>query len=52
MPEPVRILVVDDTEANRYAVARHLRQAGYTVLEAARRSLRRWRRWPSGHPIY
>ena len=34
MLEPVRILVVDDTEANRYAVARHLRQAGYTVLEA------------------
>jgi len=35
MPEPVRILVVDDTEANRYAVARHLRQAGYTVWESA-----------------
>jgi len=34
MADPVRILVVDDTEANRYAVARHLRQAGYTVLEA------------------
>ncbi|HEU4525206.1 MAG TPA: response regulator [Gemmatimonadales bacterium] len=35
MAEPVRILVVDDTEANRYAVARHLRHAGYTVWEAA-----------------
>ena len=35
MPEPVRIMVVDDTEANRYAVSRHLRQAGYTVWEAA-----------------
>jgi PAS domain S-box-containing protein len=34
MADPVRILVADDTEANRYAVARHLRQAGYTVLEA------------------
>ena len=34
MAEPVRILVVDDTEANRYAVSRHLRQAGYTVWEA------------------
>ncbi|HVL17842.1 MAG TPA: response regulator, partial [Gemmatimonadales bacterium] len=33
MADPVRILVADDTEANRYAVARHLRQAGYTVLE-------------------
>jgi PAS domain S-box-containing protein len=35
MADPVTILVVDDTEANRYAVARHLRQAGYTVLEAS-----------------
>ena len=34
MPEPVRILVVDDTEANRYAVGRHLRKAGYQVSEA------------------
>jgi two-component system, cell cycle sensor histidine kinase and response regulator CckA len=34
MAEPIRILVVDDTEANRYAVARHLRHAGYTVWEA------------------
>ena len=31
---PGRILVVDDTEASRYAVARHLRQAGYSVEEA------------------
>jgi CheY-like chemotaxis protein len=30
-----RILVVDDTEANRYTVARHLRKAGYRVTEAA-----------------
>jgi PAS domain S-box-containing protein len=29
-----RILVVDDTEASRYAVARHLRRAGYEVEEA------------------
>ena len=29
------ILIVDDTEASRYAVARHLRQARFTVLEAA-----------------
>ena len=34
MTDPVRILVVDDTEANRYAVSRHLRQAGYAVEEA------------------
>lgn len=34
MAEALRILVVDDTEANRYAVARHLRKAGYMVLEA------------------
>jgi PAS domain S-box-containing protein len=31
---PGRILVVDDTEASRYAVARHLRHAGYSVEEA------------------
>jgi len=31
---PARILVVDDTEANRYAVVRYLRQAGYQVEEA------------------
>ena len=31
---PGRVLVVDDTEASRYAVARHLRQAGYSVEEA------------------
>jgi DNA-binding response OmpR family regulator len=30
-----RILVVDDTEANRYVVARHLLRNGYTVDEAA-----------------
>ncbi len=29
-----RVLVVDDTEASRYAVARHLRHAGYDVDEA------------------
>ena len=29
------IVVVDDTEANRYAVARHLSVAGYRVVEAA-----------------
>jgi PAS domain S-box-containing protein len=31
---PGRVLVVDDTEASRYAVARHLRHAGYLVDEA------------------
>ena len=43
MSESPRILVVDDTEANRYAVSRHLRKAGYTVLEASdgRRALER-----------
>ncbi|HEU4829102.1 MAG TPA: response regulator [Gemmatimonadales bacterium] len=30
-----RLLIVDDTEANRYAVARHLRANGFTVREAA-----------------
>jgi len=35
MSEVPRILVVDDTEANRYTVARHLRKAGYRVTEAA-----------------
>ncbi len=34
MAEAPRILVVDDTEANRYAVGRHLRQAGYVVLRS------------------
>ncbi|CAN5877117.1 hypothetical protein BH24GEM1_BH24GEM1_10000 [soil metagenome] len=34
MPESQQILVVDDTEANRYAVVRHLRKAGYRVVEA------------------
>ena len=33
-PAPARVLVVDDTEASRYAVARHLRRAGYQVEEA------------------
>jgi PAS domain S-box-containing protein len=32
---PETLLVIDDTEANRYAVARVLKAAGYTVLEAA-----------------
>ncbi|MDQ4137176.1 MAG: PAS domain S-box protein [Pseudomonadota bacterium] len=32
---PVTLLVVDDTEAIRYAKARTLRRAGYHVLEAA-----------------
>src|SRR5262245_7401939 len=36
MPEPTKptILVVDDTEASRYAVCRILRHAGFVVLEA------------------
>ncbi len=33
--QPRTILVVDDTEANRYTLARHLRRAGYAVREAA-----------------
>ncbi len=43
MTELARILVVDDTEANRYAVSRHLRAAGFTVWEATdgRRALER-----------
>ena len=38
-----RILVVDDTEANRYALTRYLRGAGYEVWEAhnGREGLRR-----------
>jgi PAS domain S-box-containing protein len=38
MPDPRRphqVLVVDDTEANRYTVSRILRQHGFGVLEAA-----------------
>jgi PAS domain S-box-containing protein len=35
MSETPHVLVVDDTEANRYAVVRHLRKAGYRVSEAA-----------------
>lgn len=35
MNQKARILVVDDDEAGRYAVARCLRQAGHDVLEAA-----------------
>jgi PAS domain S-box-containing protein len=34
MEEASAILVVDDTEANRYAIGRHLRGAGYEVWEA------------------
>jgi signal transduction histidine kinase len=34
-PEPSRVLVIDDTDANRYAVARVLRNAGLEVLEAS-----------------
>lgn len=33
-PAPATILLVDDTEAQRYAVARMLRAAGHTVFEA------------------
>ena len=29
-----RLLVIDDTEANRYSIARHLRANGFTVREA------------------
>jgi CheY-like chemotaxis protein len=32
--EAIRILIVDDNEANRYTLARHLRRAGYEVREA------------------
>ena len=38
MPDPAgvrRVLVIDDTEANRYTVARILRQDGFEVHEAA-----------------
>ena len=38
MPDPAgvrRVLVIDDTEANRYTVARILRQDGFDVHEAA-----------------
>ena len=37
MPDkpPITILVVDDTEASRYAVSRILRQAQFAVREAA-----------------
>src|SRR5215207_9810828 len=31
---PVTVLVVDDTEANRYAIRRILEKAGFAVLEA------------------
>lgn len=34
-PTAIRIVVVDDTEANRYTKSRLLRQAGFEVLEAA-----------------
>lgn len=33
-PAP-RILIVDDSESNRYTASRHLRRAGYEVFEAA-----------------
>lgn len=33
-PERIKILVVDDTEANRYTLSRHLRRAGYEIAEA------------------
>ncbi len=33
--DPAKILVVDDTAEGRYATARTLRRAGYTVVEAA-----------------
>jgi PAS domain S-box-containing protein len=35
LPETATILLVDDTDAQRYALGRILRTAGYTVLEAA-----------------
>lgn len=34
-PEQARIVVVDDTDSNRYMKSRTLRQAGFDVLEAA-----------------
>lgn len=36
MSEPIQatILVVDDSEDNRFAVSRHLQKAGFTVIEA------------------
>lgn len=34
-PDRARIVVVDDTETNRYMKARNLRHAGFEVLEAA-----------------
>ncbi len=33
-PPEARLLIVDDTEANRYAVARHLKANGFEVREA------------------
>ncbi|HEY3928100.1 MAG TPA: ATP-binding protein [Candidatus Koribacter sp.] len=35
MPEPATILLVDDTDAQRYALSRLLRGGGYNVVEAA-----------------
>jgi PAS domain S-box-containing protein len=32
---PITLLAIDDTDANRYALTRHLRGAGYVVHEAA-----------------
>lgn len=33
-PKDTRILVVDDTDASRYGVVRHLQRVGYAVIEA------------------
>ena len=35
LKQPYTVLVVDDTEANRYALCRTLKNEGYTTLEAA-----------------
>lgn len=34
-PSAAKVLVVDDTEANRYAVVRHLQGVGYEIIEAS-----------------
>jgi PAS domain S-box-containing protein len=34
-PAPAKILVVEDEPANRYVLVRHLRKAGFNVIEAA-----------------
>src|SRR5258705_14019407 len=33
--QSITLLAIDDTDANRYALVRHLRGAGYVVHEAA-----------------